>query len=132
MLGSLYADVISESGCPIRVEAHLPLLASQFTRPGVDVLDDGYTDYFTFSTGRRHIESLHCVFSLLPRHDLVQMIYHWGWGLIDLVNVSDDDLELDFKLSPNPNAPAFIWGVVSKDYLAKVKNGRWDLVSVPL
>lgn len=47
--------------------------------------------------------------------------------MIDLVNTKEDEVELDFKLFPSAT-PNFVWGVVKKDNLAKVKEGRWDLV----
>ncbi|KAH8118295.1 DUF1682-domain-containing protein [Phellopilus nigrolimitatus] len=110
------------------LQAHLPLLSQQFSKPesSSGVVSDGYADFFVFSTGRRNVASLHSVFSLLPRHDLAQMAYRFVWGMIELVYRTEDALELDFKLFPSAT-PGFVWGVVSKDCLQKVKEGRWDL-----
>ncbi|KAI5124997.1 hypothetical protein M0805_007421 [Coniferiporia weirii] len=111
------------------LQAYLPLLSQQFSKPTstAGIIADGYSDYFNFSTGRKNIASLHCVFSLLPRHDLARMVYRFVWGMIDLVYSSEDELVLDFKLQPSTSTPGFVWGVASKDCLAKVKQGRWDL-----
>lgn len=112
-----------------RFDAHYPLLSQQFSKPSSSsgLLADGNADFFSFSTGRRYVASLHTVFSLLPRHDVGKRLYQLAWELIDLVNTKEDEVELDFKLFPSAT-PNFVWGVVTKDYLAKVKQGRWDLV----
>lgn len=113
-----------------RFQAHYPLLSQQFSRPSSSsgLLADGNTDFFSFSTGRRNVASLHTVFKLLPRHDIAKRLYQFGWEMIDLVNTQEDEIELDFKLFPSAT-PNFVWGIVRKDYLAKIKQGRWDLVS---
>ena len=73
---------------------------------------------------------MHSTFSLVPRHDLAQMAIRFGWYLIELVYKTEDTVELDFKLSSSVNVPSFVWGVVSKDALKRVKEDRWDLVRV--
>ena len=60
------------------------------------------------------------------------MIYMYGRRLIELLYKVEDVIELDFKLFPNANAPNFVWAAVGKDCISKVKDGRWDLVSISL
>lgn len=112
-----------------RLQAHLPLLEQQFSKPTVaGIISDGYSDFYNFSTGRRAVLSLHTVFQLLPRHDPIQMAIIFVRSLIDLNYNPKDKIILDFKLSPS-NTPSFIWAVVVKDLISKAKEGRWDLVS---
>jgi hypothetical protein len=111
------------------------LLEKQFSRPTEgDLTADGYSDFFNFSTGRRNIASLHTVFTLRPRHDLFQLIYQTGWGLIDLLYTPKDDVSLDFKLHATVAVPDFVWALVVKEEANSIKNERWDLVShaIPL
>ncbi|EGO27566.1 hypothetical protein SERLADRAFT_461258 [Serpula lacrymans var. lacrymans S7.9] len=108
--------------------AHLGLLEQQFSKASKGgLISDGYTDFFNFSTGRRTVASLHTVFTLRPRHDLLQMIYQFGWTLYDLRYQPQDDLVLDFKLAPDAAVPDFVWAVVAKDELVYIKENRWDL-----
>ncbi len=111
------------------MDAHLPLLASQFSKPTVDGLkSDGYSDFFNFSTGRRAVTSLHTIFTLRPRHDLLQMLYQIGWGLVEVQTTYPDDLQLDFKLNDGTLESGFVWAVVKKDELRTIRDARWDLV----
>ncbi|KAN0127458.1 DUF1682 domain containing protein [Lactarius tabidus] len=110
------------------LSAHMGLLEKQFSRPTAgDLTADGYSDFFNFSTGRRHIASLHTVFTLRPRHDLFQLIYQTGWALIDLLYTPKDDLSLDFKLHATVAVPDFVWALVVKEEANSIKNERWDL-----
>ncbi|KAF4574585.1 hypothetical protein EYR40_005670 [Pleurotus pulmonarius] len=110
------------------MDAHLPLLASQFSKPTVDGLkSDGYSDFFNFSTGRRAVTSLHTIFTLRPRHDLLQMLYQIGWGLVEVQTTYPDDLQLDFKLNDGTLESGFVWAVVKKDELRTIRDARWDL-----
>lgn len=112
-----------------RMDAHLPLLASQFSKPSVDGLkSDGYSDFFNFSTGRRAVTSLHTIFTFRPRHDLLQMIYQIVWGLVEVQTTYPDDLQLDFKLNEGTLESGFVWAVVKKDELRTIRDARWDLV----
>ena len=113
-----------------RFNAHLPLLSEQFSKPTTDgLIQDGNSDFFNFSTGRRHIASLHSTFTLIPRHDPLQLFAMFVRSLIELDYYPRDQVELDFTLFPTFNLPGFVWGVVAKDDLTKAKEGRWDLVS---
>ena len=113
------------------MDANYSVLESQFSKPtsssSAGLVRDGYGDFFSFSTGRRNVASLHSVLALLPRQDLGVVAYRFAWGLIDLTTRYEDELELDFKLLPNPAATGFVWGVVAKDCLSTVKKYRWDL-----
>ncbi|KAJ7228668.1 hypothetical protein GGX14DRAFT_414179 [Mycena pura] len=126
------------------LEAHLSVLESQFSKPQVSFfliiqvrilstgpeknwIQDGYSDFFNFSTGRRNVASLHTVFALRPRHDLLQMTFQTLRTFVDLQYRPQDDLQLDFRLLPGAVPYDFVWGVVSKDELLFVKNNRWDL-----
>lgn len=108
---------------------HLPIFEQQFSKPttATGLISDGYTDFFNFSTGRMGIASLHTIFTLRPRQDLLQMLYQFGWQMYDLRYNPYDELILDFKLSSDLSLPDFVWAVVAKDELYCVKNTRWDL-----
>lgn len=115
-----------------RFAAHTVVLESQFSSPSLDgLVDDGSSDFFNFSTGRRNVSSLHTVFKLFPRHDLLQVLFNFGRSMVELTHNPTDEVELDFKLSSlGPgNSPGFVWAAVAKDELAKIKSSRWDLVS---
>jgi len=116
--------------CPYRLSHHLPIYEQQFSKPQYKdkVTQDGYTDFFTFSTGRRNVTSLHTIFTLQPRHDLFQYIFELGRTMVDLQYRPVDDLQLDFKLSPGALADNFVFAIVAKDELLSVKAKRWDLV----
>ncbi|KAG6897455.1 hypothetical protein C0992_001455 [Termitomyces sp. T32_za158] len=116
-------------GLQFKFNAYLPLLEKQFSKPlGKGRLTrDGNSDFYTFSTGRRNVASLHTVYTLKPRHDLFQTIYHFAWTLIDLHYRPKDDVTLDFKLAPGALPHDFVWAVVAKDELLSIKQDRWDL-----
>ncbi|KAG7096953.1 hypothetical protein E1B28_004350 [Marasmius oreades] len=105
-----------------------PVIEKQFSKPNYrGLLSDGYTDLFTFSTGRRNIASLHVVFTLRPIHDLFLFLFYTARTFIELDYKFRDDLELDFKLSSNALPHEFVWAVVAKNELRTVKDDRWDL-----
>jgi len=109
-------------------KAHLPFYETQFTRPAVGGLQaDGPSDFFIFSTGRRSVLSLHTTFALLTRHNLIDMIYDIGRGLIELDYQSKDLLELDFRLLDDGSKPGFVWAVMKKDEMRELRKNRWDL-----
>jgi hypothetical protein len=89
---------------------------------------DGYSDFFNFSTGRRNVTSLHAVFALVPRHDFVQWIYQTLRTFVDLQYRPTDELQLDFRLPAGALPHDFVWCLVAKEELLTVKDGRWDLV----
>ncbi|KAJ7771391.1 hypothetical protein DFH07DRAFT_804199 [Mycena maculata] len=122
----LYGRWINTRRATKWLEAHLPVLEQQFSKPK-RWIKDGYSDFFNFSTGRRNVASLHAVFALIPRHDFFQWAFQTGRTFIDLQYRPVDDLQLDFKLLPGTLAHDFVWAVVSKDELLSVKNDRWDL-----
>jgi hypothetical protein len=117
------------------LRAHLDILKKQFSRPtaaggdGIDLTSDGYSDFFAFSTGRRNISSLHTVFTLRPRHDLLQLAVQFGRGLIDLLYTPNDEVTLNFKLHTTVAVPDFVWALVTKGEANSIKKERWDLVS---
>jgi hypothetical protein len=117
------------------LDAHLDILKKQFSRPtaaggdGIDLTSDGYSDFFAFSTGRRNISSLHTVFTLRPRHDLLQLAVQFARGLIDLLYAPNDEVTLDFKLHTTVAVPDFVWALVTKGEANSIKKERWDLVS---
>ena len=114
-----------------RLNANYSVLESQFSKPtstsGHGLISDGFADFFSFSTGRKNVASLHATLSLLPRQDLAISLYRTIWSFIDLTTKYEDVLELDFKLARNTDVTGFVWGVVAKDCVGKVKNDRWDL-----
>ncbi|KAL1747225.1 hypothetical protein HDZ31DRAFT_32392 [Schizophyllum fasciatum] len=107
--------------------AHKPLLEANFSKPAAGgLIQDGYSDFFAFSTGRRNVASLHSVFTLRPRHDPFQIIAHAAYAAFDLQYRALDDLQLDFLL-PATLPVDFVWALVNKDELRGIKKGRWDL-----
>ncbi|KAG6817423.1 hypothetical protein H0H87_009068 [Tephrocybe sp. NHM501043] len=113
----------------VEFNAYLPLLEKQFSKPlGKNGLTkDGNSDFYTFSTGRRNVASLHTVFTLRPRHDPFQYIFQFVRTLIDLHYRPKDDVTLDFKLALGALTQEFVWAIVAKDELLSIKNDRWDL-----
>ncbi|KZT50433.1 DUF1682-domain-containing protein [Calocera cornea HHB12733] len=107
-------------------KTHFPFYATQFTRPGI-LQPDGPSDYFIFSTGRRAVLSLHTTFALLTRHNLIDMVYDIGRGLIELDYTSKDLLELDFRLTDDVTKPGYVWAVMKKDEMRQLRKDRWDL-----
>jgi hypothetical protein len=113
-----------------RYDAHADILATQFSRPtNGGLTQDGYSDFFNFSTGRRVVASLHTVFSLRPRHDPFQLIFQFLYGFYDFTYNPSDIVTLDLKLDTNSSAPEGVFAVVRKEELKAIKRGRWDLVS---
>jgi Protein of unknown function (DUF1682) len=117
-----------------RLKAHIIIFEKQFSSPtaGDDLTADGYSDFFNFSTGRRNVASLHTVFRLRPRHDLLQLAYQFARGFFDLLYAPKDEITLDFKLHPTTAVPDFVWALVVKGESNSIRNERWDLVSTPL
>ncbi|KLO06905.1 DUF1682-domain-containing protein [Schizopora paradoxa] len=110
------------------LNAHMALYESQFSKPTTSgLINDGFADFFNYSTGRRNVLSLHTVFALVPRQDLVTSLYRFFYGQYDFLYKNEDSVELDFTLASNPNSQHFVWGIVAKEYLSKVKENRWDL-----
>ncbi|KAI0750863.1 DUF1682-domain-containing protein [Daedaleopsis nitida] len=111
-------------------EAHLPLYKTQFSRPANSegLVQDGNSDFFAFSTGRRAITSLHTTFTLRPRHDPFQLLYQFARGIIELDYNVYDKLELEFTFREKESAvPECVWAVVSKNEMKQIRNDRWDL-----
>jgi len=75
------------------------------------------------------VASLHTVLTLRPRHDPLQVIYQFLFGLYDFSYNPSDILTLDFKLHPTTSAPEGVFAVVRKGELKTIKRERWDLVS---
>ncbi|KAJ3566315.1 hypothetical protein NP233_g7087 [Leucocoprinus birnbaumii] len=112
------------------IDAHLPIYEQQFSKTESKfgkLTADGYSDFFSFCTGRRNIASLHTVFTFRPRHDLVQYVFQLGRQIMDLQYRPSDILELDFTLAPGVLSSDFVFAVVSKDELVTIKDSRWDL-----
>ncbi|KAE9410524.1 DUF1682-domain-containing protein [Gymnopus androsaceus JB14] len=110
------------------VNVHEDLLKSQFSSPHVKgLVRDGSSDFFTFSTGRRNVASLHSIFRLRPYHDLLQTIYQVVYSFVDLQYNPRNDLQLDFKLLPSALPHDFVWAIVAKDEMKSIKDNRWDL-----
>ncbi|KAJ6613420.1 hypothetical protein B0H10DRAFT_2165290 [Mycena sp. CBHHK59/15] len=107
-------------------DAHLAIFEHQFSKPK-HWIQDGYSDFFNFSTGRRNVASLHTIFALRPRHDFFQWTFQTLRTFVDLQYRPKDDLQLDFKLLPAALAHDFVWAVISKDELLFAKDERWDL-----
>jgi len=110
-------------------DAHSALYEAQFSKPAQDggLTQDGNSDFFAFSTGRRAVSHLHTTFTLRPRHDLVQYVYQFIRGLAELDYRVGDDLELDFTLKDTDNIPNAVWAIVAKDEMKSIRKERWDL-----
>ena len=93
---------------------------------------DGNSDFFSFSTGRRAVKSLHTTFTLRPRHDLFQLVYQFVRGLIELDYKVYDSVELEFTFrepaDKDTAVPGCVWAVVAKDEMKQMRTDRWDLV----
>ncbi|KAK0206569.1 hypothetical protein DFS33DRAFT_1255699 [Desarmillaria ectypa] len=123
---SWYADLVSQA-YQCRFDLSLtPLLTSQFSTTS-PLTWDGYSDAFTFSTGRRVIAALHTIFTLRPRHDPFQALFQLARGLVDVQYAPQDVVELDFALAEGAVPNDFVWAVVNKRELRGVKDARWDL-----
>ncbi|KXN89572.1 Coiled-coil domain-containing protein 47 [Leucoagaricus sp. SymC.cos] len=112
------------------LDAHYSIYKQQFSKTETKLgrlSADGYSDYFSFCTGRRNIASLHTVFTFRPRHDLFQFIFQLGRQIMDLQYRPSDVLELDFTLAPGLLPSDFVFAVVAKDELVTIKDNRWDL-----
>jgi hypothetical protein len=111
-----------------RFEAHTPLFTQQFSRPGQPQWD-GFTDAFVFSTGRRVLRSMHSVVRMLPRHDLLQVLWQFAWSNYDLKYTPEDRITLDLMLDEKAAAtlPDFVFAIVTKNELSSIKEQRWDL-----
>ncbi|TBU32753.1 DUF1682-domain-containing protein [Dichomitus squalens] len=114
-------------------ETHLPLYKTQFSRPAnaEGLVADGNSDFFAFSTGRRALTSLHTTFTLRPRHDLLQIIYQFGRGIVELDYNVYDKVELEFTfrepVGKEGVVPEAVWAIVAKDEMKQLRNDRWDL-----
>ncbi|KAF9453011.1 DUF1682-domain-containing protein [Macrolepiota fuliginosa MF-IS2] len=112
------------------LNAHFPIYEQQFSKTDSKygrLTADGYSDYFSYCTGRRNIASLHTVFAFRPRHDLFQYLFQLGRQVMDLQYRPKDDLQLDFTLAPGVLSGDFVFAIVSKDELVTIKDSRWDL-----
>jgi hypothetical protein len=126
---SLEYDSDSEKRYLPRFDFHLPIFEQQFSKPtNGGLTQDGNSDFFNFSTGRRGVASLHTVFTLRPRHDLFQWVFQTLMSFVDLHYQPRDEIELDFTLLPGTSVPDFVWAIVSKSELLSIKQSRWDLV----
>ncbi|CDO75603.1 hypothetical protein BN946_scf184858.g43 [Trametes cinnabarina] len=114
-------------------DEHLPIYQAQFSKPthATGLVQDGNSDFFVFSTGRRALTSLHTTFTLRPRHDLFQYLFQVVRGLIELDYKVYDEVELEFTFREPAGkegaVPECVWAVVAKDELKKIRDQRWDL-----
>ncbi|KAI0081791.1 DUF1682-domain-containing protein [Panus rudis PR-1116 ss-1] len=120
---------INEKRANAWIDSHLVFYATQFSKPiqPGGLTQDGNSDFFAFSTGRRAVKSLHTTFTLRPRHDLIQWLFQTVWGLVDLNYAVADEVELDFTFKESSNIPDAVWAIVSKDELKGIRDNRWDL-----
>ncbi|QRV72748.1 endoplasmic reticulum membrane protein [Ceratobasidium sp. AG-Ba] len=116
-----------------RFGAHYPQYASQFSRPtnGSALLSDGASDFFVYSTGRRGVHYMHTIFTMLPRHDIFQILFQKAYGLTDLQYAPKDEVLLDIKLRDTEGlggeGKGFVWGVVAKNEMQALRKQRWDV-----
>ncbi|QRW16016.1 endoplasmic reticulum membrane protein [Rhizoctonia solani] len=111
----------------------ISIYAEQFSRPanGSTLLSDGASDYFAYSTGRRGVHYAHTIFTMVPRHDIFQIIYQKLYGLIDLQYAPEDEVLLDIKLRDkdglNGEGKGFVWGVIAKKEMQALRKnaGIW-------
>jgi hypothetical protein len=131
---ALYWSCHFQTHICVRFKAHVGVLEKQFSKPvasGDGLISDGYSDFFSYSTGRKHVNALHTIFKLRPRHDPTQIIYQFLYGLYDLNYAPQDEVQLDFTLAPGYLPHDFVWAVAKKEELKSIKDDRWDLVSWP-
>ncbi|OSD04267.1 DUF1682-domain-containing protein [Trametes coccinea BRFM310] len=114
-------------------DEHLSIYQAQFSKPthAAGLVQDGNSDFFVFSTGRRALTSLHTTFTLRPRHDLFQYLFQVARGLVELDYKVYDEVELEFTfrepVGREGAVPECVWAVVAKDELKKIRDERWDL-----
>ncbi|KAI0084178.1 DUF1682-domain-containing protein [Irpex rosettiformis] len=110
-------------------DAHFSLYEDQFSKPVQKggLTKDGHSDFFVFSTGRRALSSLHTVFKLRPRHDLLQYAYQIIRGAVELHLNYVDELELDLTFQDGVSIPDTVWAIVAKSEIKGIRETRWDL-----
>ncbi|KAH8830927.1 hypothetical protein DL96DRAFT_1526278 [Flagelloscypha sp. PMI_526] len=110
-------------------DAHLGFYETQFSSPTASkgLVQDGNSDFFIFSTGRRNVEALHSILTLRPRHDIFQALFHTLRSWVDVHLRHSDDLQLDFRLQPTTVPNDFVFSLVHKDEMPWVKTDRFDL-----
>jgi len=128
-----YGSRLNENRASRWFGAHYPLYQDQFSRPanGSVLLSDGSSDFFAYSTGRRGVHYMHTIFTMLPRHDIFQIIFQKLYGLTDLQYAPKDEVLLDIKLRDkdglNGEGKGFVWGVVAKNEMQALRKQRWDV-----
>ncbi|KAI9063227.1 DUF1682-domain-containing protein, partial [Trametes sanguinea] len=114
-------------------DEHRSIYQAQFSKPThtTGLVQDGNSDFFAFSTGRRALTSLHTTFTLRPRHDPLQYLFQVARGLVELDYKVYDEVELAFTfrepVGREGAVPECVWAVVAKDELKKIRDERWDL-----
>ncbi len=100
-------------------------------------LTDGPATHLQYFTGRRNVLSLHIIFSLIPRHNLLEWAYNFARSMFDPAFEQQqhvqDEVILDFTLGEGSlgmqgEGPG-VWAVVDKSgVLPVIRKERWDAV----
>ncbi|KAG9127591.1 hypothetical protein FRC07_011909 [Ceratobasidium sp. 392] len=129
----LFGKRLNEKRAGAWFGAHYPLYHSQFSKAttGSALVSDGSSDFFMYSTGRRGVHYMHTIFTMLPRHDIFQILFQKLYGLTDLQYAPKDEVLLDIKLRDkdglNGEGKGFVWGVVAKNEMQALRKQRWDV-----
>jgi hypothetical protein len=125
-----------------RVATHKPIWDKQFRAMSPltpkPPLSDGPSTYLLYFTGRRNVLSLHIIFNLKARHNILAYLYNFAYSLVDPsyeqeVGV-EDQVVLDFTLGEgnlglSGEGPG-VWAMVDKSGVLPVfRKERWDVVS---
>ncbi|BFZ55231.1 hypothetical protein PYCC9005_002271 [Savitreella phatthalungensis] len=109
------------------------LLHEQFAQvgpatTGAPLLKDTQTRFISYASGRKNVESVHVDITTKPRHDLlVGYVFSSIYGLYFDQPSLVDRLELNFTL-PRDNVPdGFVWAVVHKEVMRRLRLSDWDL-----
>jgi hypothetical protein len=119
------------------IKANHNTLSSQFSQFGVPSVDgrvvplshDGGGVYESYATGRIGIQRLWVEIDLKSRHDFVAWIVESVGGLFfEGFGGGGDTVEV--TIEPSAEWEGFVWGVVRKGKMRKLKESRYDLVRI--
>lgn len=99
-------------------------------------LTDGPSTHLLYFTGRRNLLSLHIIFNLKPRHNLLAYLYNFGYSLVEPAHEQEigveDQVVLDFTLGEgnlglSGEGPG-VWAMVDRSGVLPVfRKERWDV-----
>ncbi|KAK9383900.1 uncharacterized protein V2V93DRAFT_319174 [Kockiozyma suomiensis] len=85
----------------------------------------GPIDYVFYATGRLNIASLHGRFALKTRHNIIMLIFDYVFSFLATSPLPSDKLEL--TVTPAATYDNFIFAVVHKDSMKRVRETNYDI-----